>query len=142
MKKILVAINDSELSRDLINLGAALCRNEKGELYILHILEVPFYLPLDAEPEADVSSANKILDKSLEIVEDLKIKTTADMVSARSVGGGIISYANSKNVDVIIAGHKDYPGYGDVISSPAVEYILKKATCRVMIIRQERANQS
>jgi nucleotide-binding universal stress UspA family protein len=141
MKKILVAINDNAFSKELIETGATLCRNGKGELYILNVMEVPLSLPLQAEPEADITQANTILDKALESVEELRIKVTADMVSARSVGGGIISYATNRQIDLIIAGLKDYQGFGDIISSSAVEYILKKAPCQVMILRQERENR-
>lgn len=136
-KRILIAINQDPFSLELVKLGAALCYQMKGELYLVYVYEVPLSLPLSADVSEELAKGDAVLDKAVEIVDEKRIEVNTDIVQARTAGAGILSLANNIKADIIILGMIPNAQTEIDLESRTVEYLLKKASCRVIVMRQE-----
>jgi len=142
MKKILIAINGDDSSTELVNLGLLLGKQERAELYVVYVFEVPLSLTLDSENPGELEKGDKILEKAVELAEEKRLEIVTDIIQARSAGAGIVSQAFNLNADMVIIGMKEFHLFGDIPHSPTVEYVLMKAPCRVIVVRREIKNSN
>ena len=142
MTKILVAVNDDDLYGELVNLGVSLSRQNKAELYLVYVYEVPLSLPLDSDVPGELDKGDSILDKAAELADEKQVEVKTEIVQARTAGAGIVTEAVNLKADIIIAGMKEHPGYGETIKSQTVEYVLKKAPCKVLLLRSKKNTEN
>jgi len=133
--KILVAVNEEDYSRELIKIGAILSLQNRSELYIAYVYEVPFSLSLDSDSPEEIEKGDRILDIAANVADEIGISAKTDIIQARTVGAGIVNEARDLGVDLLIIGMKKYPGHGENIVSSTVDYVMKKTSCRVMLVR-------
>lgn len=138
-KKILVAVNENSVLERIMDFACHMSRLLKAKLYIVYVFEVPRSLPLDAEIPEEVAKADKILDKAVLIAESLRLNAETDLVQARSAGPGIVDEAKDLEVDLIILGTTVSPKFGGNVFGSTVSYVLKKAHCEVLLLRQAGA---
>lgn len=136
--KILIAVNDEEISNELVKLGSALGRQFKGELYLVYVYEVPLSLPIDTDVPGELEKGDRILEKAAQVADESKVEVKTDIVQARTAGAGLVTEACNLNADMIILGMKEHPGYGETVKSQTLEYVLKKAPCQVLVHRSKK----
>jgi APA family basic amino acid/polyamine antiporter len=150
---ILVPVFGTKLDDDIVGTAGRLAdpADEPGEerprLDVIYVMELPLTLPLDAPPPRDrVEAARAALKRAKEVGEEYEsVEVETDMVSARSVGAGIVDEARRRGVEMIVMGGeppsrmKGGAVLGGVGGSrpPEVgevtEYVLKKAPCPVLV---------
>lgn len=138
MKKILIAVNDDDISRELVELGSALGRQPRAELYLVYVYEVPLSLPIDTDVPGELDKGDRILEKAAEVADESRVDVKTDIIQARTAGAGLVTEACNLKVDLIILGMREHPGYGETIKSQTVEYVLKKAPCKVLVYRSNK----
>ena len=109
--------------------------------------ELPLTVPLDAPPPKAVREAGeRALERAREVGDEYEnVEVTTNLVSARSLGSGIIQEARDRGAEVIVMGGEPptrvrggaiLGGIGgarpDEIGE-VTEYVLKKAPCRVLL---------
>ena len=150
---ILVPVFGTKLDDDIVGTAGRLAdaADEPGEesprLDVIYVLDLPLTVPLDAPPPRErLEEAQTALKRAKEVGEEYEtVEVQTDMVTARSVGAGIVDEARRRDVEVIVMGGeppsrvKGGAVLGGVGGSrpPEVgevtEYVLKKAPCPVLV---------
>jgi APA family basic amino acid/polyamine antiporter len=150
---ILVPVFGTKLDDDIVGTAGRLADaadepgEERPQLDVIYIMELPLTVPLDAPPPRDrVEAAKAALKRAKEVGEEYEsVEVQTEMIPARSVGAGIVDEARRRKVEVIVMGGeppsrmKGGAVLGGVGGSrpPEVgevtEYVLKKAPCPVLV---------
>lgn len=150
---ILVPIFGTKLDDDIVSTAGRLADAQPGSgnggprLEVIYVMDLPLTVPLTAPPPKErVEAAQTALQRAKEVGEEYEsVEVATDIVSARSVGSGIVEEARRRGVEVIVMGGEPPtrvrgggilggvraarpPEIGEV-----TEYVLKKAPCRVLL---------
>jgi len=128
IKKILLP-SRGLLATETIISGCDLAKQLGAELTVLHIVVLPFLLPLSSSLFQSEMYSESILNRAVAIGEDKKVKVIPKTIKARSVVKAILETAEKGDVDLIIVGSKNSQTLG-----PTTKKILQKAKCRVWVI--------
>ncbi|HVA90793.1 MAG TPA: universal stress protein [Chloroflexota bacterium] len=134
-RNILVALSGTPIDGDLVRMACFMAKHSKGSVYVVHVLEVPRNLPLDApmqDPEVDA-----ILDRALEVAEEANYEVEAEVVQARDAGPGIVDEARDRDCSLILLGLVPRYRFGRFDMSRTIPYVLEHATCRVFVVREQ-----
>jgi APA family basic amino acid/polyamine antiporter len=150
---ILVPVFGTELDDDIVSTAGRLADaadrpdEPSPTLRVIYVMDLPLTVPLDAPPPKErVEAAQAALQRAREVGEEYEtVQVETQVLSARSVGAGIVDEARRQNVEVIVMGGEPPtrvrggailggiggsrpPEVGEV-----TEYVLKKAPCRVLL---------
>ena len=137
-KKILVSINGSTADRDSVELACIIAKKSKAEVYVVYVIEVKRSLPLDAEINEDVVTAENILDLAENIAADNDYVVKTDLLQAREAGVAIVDGARERETDLIIMSLNYKKRFGMFNMGRAIPYVLEEAPCRVILLREPR----
>jgi basic amino acid/polyamine antiporter, APA family len=150
---ILVPVFGTDLDDDIVSTAGRLAAAESEggadgtRLEVIHVIEVPLTLPLDAElPAGREEDARRVIERAREVGEEYKnVTVTATVSRARDVGAGIVEAARRSGAEAIIVGGEPpskirggatLGGIGAAKPAEigaATEYVLKKAPCKVLL---------
>lgn len=103
----------------------------------VHVVEVEWSLPLDADIAARSEAAQQILDRAEARAEQLKTRLEPVLLQAREVGAALVDEATERNADLLIVGLPYRKRFGgDFAIGRTVPYVLKHAPCEVWVIRE------
>ena len=104
IKKILVPTSGSIYSERGIELACRLGEEQKAEIYLVNVIEVPRTLPLDAPLlEAEIK-AGDVIKRGEEIVSLRGLPVKAEVKRGRVAGEEIIRMAKDREADLIVMG--------------------------------------
>ncbi len=112
-KKVLVAVGGQNIDAETVRMACRMTDPSGGRLYGVHIIEVNRALPLGAE-----------------------------LVQARDTGPALVDEAVEWGADLIVMGLPYKRRFGEFNLGKTVPYVLKNATCRVMLFREHREHSS
>jgi APA family basic amino acid/polyamine antiporter len=150
---ILVPIFGSELDDYIVGTAGRLADaavepgEERPRLEVIYVVEQPLTVPLDAPARKErLEKAEAALRRAREVGEEYEsVEVETDLVSARTLGAGIVAEARRRDVEVIVMGGEPPSRVrgGPVLGGrggsrpPEVgevtEYVLNKAPCRVLL---------
>ncbi|HEY8724822.1 MAG TPA: universal stress protein [Gaiellaceae bacterium] len=136
-RSILVPIVAGDESREAVEVAARLATERAGRIVLLRVIVVPLELPLDADLTDQVEEAHRLLDEAYAIVEPYGVRAVERVVRARQAGSAIVEEADRRVTEVIVLGARR-GGYKTIFGA-TVEYVLKNATCRVMVAAGRKA---
>jgi nucleotide-binding universal stress UspA family protein len=141
--RIMIAAGGHEVDHAVVRLGCRLARERTGdeasgpaELYAVHVIEVNRSLPLSAPVESEVERGDKILDEVERVAAEYDVSVETELVQARDTGPSIVGEAEEWGADVIVMGLPYKRRFGDFDLGKTVPYVLKNATCRVVLLRE------
>lgn len=135
MKRILASIKDNEpLSMEIVRLACLMCKEEKAQLLLIYVYEVPLSLPLDEEMPKEMEIGEAILNKALEITEEIGVSVETGILQARTAGAGIVTELSNTEIDAVVMGMKRSTSPGRTIIGSTPEHVLKLAECRVILV--------
>lgn len=135
-KKILVPVAGTEADEEAIKLACRLAKKDKGKVWAVSVVAVKRALPLDAEIETEIQSAENVLDHVEGIAEEEDYEVETDVLQTREVGPAIIDEAVERGVDLILMGIKYKRRFGQFSLGNVVPYVLKNAPCPVILYQQ------
>ena len=138
-RSILVPVKPGRVSEEAIDFACRLSSERGSYIAAVSVVIVPLELPLDAElPEAE-AAANKALDTAVAIGELYGVYVVGRLLRARSPGRAIVREAERRQTEIIVLGapRADRPRRG--IFSETVDFILKNAPSRVMVVAGKKA---
>jgi APA family basic amino acid/polyamine antiporter len=157
-RSILVPVFGTRLDDDIVATAGRLASAEREEakgdgarLALIHVVEVPLSLPLDADLPAERETvARQALERAREVAEEYEdVEVSTETVRARDVGAGIVAAARLGDAEAIVIGGEPpskirggatLGGIGAAKPAEigaATEYVLKKAPCQVLLTAPE-----
>jgi nucleotide-binding universal stress UspA family protein len=121
----------------IVQLAAELGRIAHGELIGVHVVEVGWSMPLDADIAARSEEAQQILDHAELTAERLRAKLEPVLLQAREVGAALVDEATEREADLLIVGLPYRKRFGgDFAIGRTIPYVLKHAACEVWVVRE------
>ena len=134
-KSILVPVNGGAAGESAFRLACRIARENKAKLHAIHVIEVTHELPLDAE--VDPTSAESALDRIETLSHEEKYKVEAQYLQARRAGPAIVDEASQRGAELIIVGIPYKRQMGQFTVGETASYLLRNATCPVILWREE-----
>jgi nucleotide-binding universal stress UspA family protein len=138
-----IAVNGGPSDERIVRIACELARPTKAELVAVHVVEIGWSLPLDADVAARSEDAQRVLDMVEGTAEKERMKAETVLLQARDVGAAIVDEASERGADLLVVGLPYRKRFGgDFAIGRTVPYILKNAPCAVMVIREPMAGES
>ena len=133
---VLVPVVGTEVDEEVMKLACRLAKKEKGQVWAVSIVTVKRALPLDAEVDSQIQSAEDVLDHVVKVAEGEDYEVETEVLQAREVGPAIIDEAVERGIDLILMGIKYKKSFGQFSLGNVVPYVLKNAPCPVILYQQ------
>ena len=137
-KKVLVAVGGQGIDGETVRLACRLTDPHGGKVYGVHIIEVIRSLPLGAVLDDVVERGEKILDEVEQLASEAQLPVETELVQARDTGPALVDEAVEWGADLIVMGLPYKRRFGEFNLGKTVPYVLKNATCRVVLFREHR----
>ena len=123
------------LQTDTMQAAAEIAKVHRAKLTALHVLDVPYALPLNATLFDRVTQAELLLKRAEAIARDLNVEIELMMIRARSVSNCILDIAKKGRYDLVIlsAMYADEGETKERRLGPIVGKVLSNAPCRVWV---------
>jgi nucleotide-binding universal stress UspA family protein len=139
-ERLLVPVNGTEGDERTLAIVGKLVHKEPVHVTIVYVIEVRQSMPLDAELPAEIERGEVILQRAEEIAlqrpgrrSDLVL---TELLQARIAGAAIVDEAVERKADAIIMAVRNHSRHGKTTIGETAGYILKNATCEVIVVRQ------
>jgi len=134
-KKVLVPVNGSSSDDTVISLAAQTAKRNRGHVYAIHVIEVGFAYPVDAELVEERRRADTILDNAERIAERWGQEIETEILQARDIGTAIIEEAIDSHADLIVLGVPYRTRTGEFDLGKTALHVLQHASCEVWLCR-------
>jgi len=136
-RRAVLALNGGPTDATIVRLAVEMARPSHAELVAVHVVELDWTQPLDADVAERSEEAQQVLDAAEAIAEQGKVKLDSVLVQARDVGAAIVDEAAARNADVLILGIPYRTKFGgEFAMGRAVPYAFKNAPCAVWVVRE------
>jgi len=121
----------------IVELATDLGRATQAELIGVHVVEIGWSMPLDADVAARSEDAQKILDHAEVAAEARKARLEPVLLQAREVGAALVDEATERGADLLLVGLPYRRRFGgDFAIGRTIPYVLKHAPCEVWVVRE------
>ncbi|GAB2764736.1 universal stress protein [Salinimicrobium soli] len=145
MKKILVPTDFSEQAENALKVAANLARRFNGEIYLLHMLELPLQMvnPVGSNRSSDLPEAlffMKLAKKrfteilSQPYLKGLKVHETVEFHQAFE---GIIETSREHGCDFIVMGSQGASGFKEMFIGSNTEKVVRTSDIPVLVIKKD-----
>jgi nucleotide-binding universal stress UspA family protein len=143
IRRVVVAVNGGSSDERIVRIASELARPTKAQVVAVHIVEIGWSLPLDADVASRSDEAQRVLDIVEGTAEHEHVRLETVLLQARDVGAAIVDEASERGADLLVLGlpYKKRFG-GDFAIGRTVPYVLKNAPCAVMVIREPMTEES
>ena len=136
IKKIIVPSTGTTYSESAIELACRLGHQQKAEIVVTYVIEVPFTLPLNAAMGKAEAIAKEVIARAVAIVQYHNLPVKSRIERARQVGEGLVRLAKEEDADLIVIGIRPVIGAPEKIMGRTSETVLRRAPCEVIIDRR------
>ncbi len=135
-RRVLVALNGATSDPRIVRLAARLGRPSEVELIAVHVVEINWRLPLDADVAGSSEEAQRVLDSAEAIAEESKQTLEPVLLQARDVAAALVDEATERDADLLVVGLPYRKRFGgDFAIGRTIPYVLKNAPCAVWVVR-------
>ena len=142
-QKILVAIDDSEISDNVIQQAAQLAKALNSEITLVQVMTLDPYL---ADAYLRMGQSNELIERVRSYVQEnlskaekkfeaLGLTVATQVLEGFSVNGAIISAAENLGVDLIIMGSHGRTGFKKFILGSVAQKVLGESHIPVLVVR-------
>ncbi len=136
-RRAVVALSGGRTDRPIVALASEVARQGHAELVGVHVVEIDWTLPLDADVAGRSEDAQRVLDIAEATAEGARYRLETVLLQARDVGAAIVDEASERDADMIICGLPFRRRFGgDFEIGRTIPYILKNAPCAVWVVRE------
>jgi nucleotide-binding universal stress UspA family protein len=136
-QRVVVALNGGPSDARIVRLAADSTRESKAELIAIHVVEIDWTLPLDADIAGRSEDVQRVLDMAEEVAESSKQRLEPVLLQARDVGAAIVDEATERGADLIVLGVPFRTRFGGEFAiGRTIPYVLQNAPCTVWIVRE------
>jgi nucleotide-binding universal stress UspA family protein len=121
--RAVVALNGGPSDRTIVNLVMSANRAPNAEVIGVHVVEIDWTLPLDADIAGNSEAAKARLEPVL--------------LQARDVGAALVDEASERDADLLVVGLPFRKRFGGEFAvGRTIPYVLKNAPCAVWVVRE------
>jgi len=150
MKRILVPTDFSSHAENALRVAANLAKKYDGEIYLLHMLNLPLHLLSDNDTVPDNFGTNgggppeamffmKMAHKRFQDVLDadfLEGITVHETIQNHQIFEGIIDTAHKHDVDLIVMGSQGTSGVKEMVIGSNTEKVVRTSDVPVLVIKK------
>ncbi|AXG73411.1 universal stress protein [Flavobacterium arcticum] len=150
MKKILVPTDFSEHAEHALKVAAQIARKNNGEIYLLHLLELPNHVADDGIGESNAVGGSagipevmffmkKVRERFEEIVnapylEGIKI---VEAIQFEKAFDGIMKHSKDHGIDLIVMGSHGASGFREMFIGSNTEKVVRTSSVPVLVIKKD-----
>jgi nucleotide-binding universal stress UspA family protein len=140
-RRAVIALNGGSSDERIVRLVVALGVKDV-ELIAVHVVEIDWTLPLDADIAGRSEEVQRVLDTAEAIAEERKMKMEPVLLQARDVGAAIVDEATERDADLLVVGLPYRKRFGGEFAiGRTVPYILQNAPCAVWVVREPMSEE-
>jgi nucleotide-binding universal stress UspA family protein len=118
-------------------MASELAKPIHAELIAVHVVEIGWSLPLDADIAGRSEEVQQILDVAESVAEETKMRLEPVLLQARDVGAALVDEATEREADLLVLGLPYRKRFGgDFAIGRTIPYVLKNAPCAVWVVRE------
>ena len=99
-----IALNGGPSDARIVRLVAERHASRKAELIAVHVVEIDWTLPLDADIAGRSEEVQRVLDIAETVAEESKVRLEPVLLQARDVGAAIVDEAVERDADLLVLG--------------------------------------
>ncbi|MFL5668905.1 MAG: universal stress protein [Chloroflexota bacterium] len=142
-RRAVAALNGGPSDERIVSLVADQAHHLKAELIAVHVVEIDWTLPLDADIAGRSEEVQRILDTAEEVAERYKLTLEPVLLQARDVGAAIVDETIERGADLLVVGLPYRKRFGGEFAiGRTIPYILQNAPCAVWVVRDPIEEQS
>ena len=136
-RRAVVALNGGSSDGRIVRLAAGIARQWKAQLVAVHVVEIDWTQPLDADIAGRSEEVQRVLDLAEQTAESCQYKIEPVLLQARDVGAALVDEATEQRADMLILGLPYRKRFGgDFAIGRTIPYVLKNAPCAVWVVRE------
>jgi len=140
--RAVVALNGGPSDARIVRLVAEMARGTKAELIAIHVVEIDWTLPLDADIAGRDEEIQRVLDMAEQVAEESKLTLEPVLLQARDVGAAIIDESMERGADLLVVGLPYRKRFGGEFAlGRTIPYLLQNAPCAVWVVRDPIAEE-
>ena len=142
-RRAVVALNGGASDERIVRLVASQAARIKAELIAVHVVEIDWTLPLDADIAGRSEEVQRVLDSAESISDQSKVTMEPVLLQARDVGAAIVDEATERGADLLVVGLPYRKRFGGEFAiGRTIPYILQNAPCAVWVVREPMPEES
>lgn len=136
-RRAVLALSGNETDKTIVTLACELAKPSKAELVGVHVVEIDWTHPLDADIAGRSEEAQRILDVAEGSAEATRYHLEPVLLQARDVGAALVDEASERDADLLVVGLPYRRKFGgDFAVGRTIPYLLKNAPCAVWVVRE------
>lgn len=136
-RRAVVALSGGPSDGRIVRLAIELARPYKSRLVAVHVVEIDWTMPLDADVAGRSEAVQRILDLAEVTAEENHYSVEAVLLQARDVGAALVDEATERDADLLVLGLPYRRRFGgDFVIGRTIPYCLKNARCTVWVVRE------
>lgn len=136
-RRAVIALSGGPSDGRIVRLAIDLARPSKAKLVAVHVVEIDWTMPLDADVAGRSEAVQRILDLAEETAEENHYSVEAVLLQARDVGAALVDEATERAADLLVLGLPYRKRFGgDFAIGRTIPYCLKNARCTVWVVRE------
>jgi nucleotide-binding universal stress UspA family protein len=142
-RRAVVALNGGPSDARIVSLVAEQARHTKAEVVAVHVVEIDWTLPLDADIAGRSEEVQRVLDTAESVAEDYRVKLDPVLLQARDVAAAIVDESIERGADLLVVGLPYRKRFGGEFAiGRTIPYILQNAPCAVWVVRDPIIEES
>jgi nucleotide-binding universal stress UspA family protein len=135
VRRILVPIRGFIFEERAVELACRLGEDQKSEIVLAYVLEVPLTLSLGTPMPEEEEKARQALERSANLVRAHRLTPLERVERDRDAGRGILKVAKDLEVDLVVVGLDPNRGLAIQPIGPTTETLLRRADIEVIVDR-------
>ncbi|KGO91493.1 universal stress protein [Flavobacterium subsaxonicum] len=146
MKKILVPTDFSDHAEYALKVAAQIARDNGGEIFLLHLLDLPTHGNDAVGNAAEVPEVMFFMRKVHERFDELKNAdyleglTVSEAVQFDNAFEGIIKTSKLHNIDLVVMGSHGASGFREMFIGSNTEKVVRTSEVPVLVIKKEQGS--
>ena len=135
-RRAVLAVNGGPSDARIVRLACQAAKVAKGQLVAVHVVEIDWSLPLEADVASRSEDAQRVLDAVEGFAESEHQAIETVLLQARDVGAALVDEASERAADLLILGLPYRKRFGgDFAIGSTIPYVLSNAPCAVWVVR-------
>lgn len=136
-RSAVIALSGGPSDGRIVRLAIDLARPSKAKLVVVHVVEIDWTMPIDADVAGRSEEIQRVLDLAEQTAEENRYTVEPVLLQARDVGAALVDEATEREADLLVLGLPYRQRFGgEFVMGRTIPYCLKNAPCAVWVVRE------